>query len=127
VRLVLGYGIPGNELMWWVFRYSNEGVHVNNLPLQLCDLTVWMTVLACLTTIPVVVEFAYFAGVAGSGMAILTPDLWTPFISTCAGSPPTHLSSTCFAPGQYVWAAAQSSDSCSFGALAPVSARCASF
>jgi hypothetical integral membrane protein (TIGR02206 family) len=81
VRLVLGYGIAGNELMWWVFRYSHEGVHVNNLPLQLCDLTVWMTVLACLTTIPVVVEFAYFAGVAGSAMAILTPDLWTPWPS----------------------------------------------
>jgi hypothetical integral membrane protein (TIGR02206 family) len=81
VRRVLGYGIAGNELIWWVFRYSHEGVHVNNLPLQLCDLTVWMTVLACLTTISVIVEFAYFAGMAGSGMAILTPDLWTPWPS----------------------------------------------
>jgi len=81
VRLVLGYALAGNELIWWVFRYSHEGVHVTNLPLQLCDLTVWMTVLACLTTIPRVVEFAYFAGVAGSGMAILTPDLWTPWPS----------------------------------------------
>lgn len=81
VRLVLGCGLAGNELIWWVFRYSHEGVHVGNLPLQLCDLTVWMTVLACLTAIPVVVEFAYFAGVAGSAMALLTPDLWTPWPS----------------------------------------------
>lgn len=81
VRLVLGCGLAGNELVWWVFRYSHEGVHVANLPLQLCDLTVWMTVLACLTTIPLVVEFAYFAGVGGSAMALLTPDLWTPWPS----------------------------------------------
>ena len=81
VRLVLGYAIAANELVWWVFRYSHEGVHATNLPLQLCDLTVWMTVLACLTKIPAVVEFTYFAGVAGSGMAVLTPDLWTPWPS----------------------------------------------
>jgi hypothetical integral membrane protein (TIGR02206 family) len=81
VRLVIGYAIGVNELVWWVFRYSHEGIHATNLPLQLCDLTVWMSVVACLTTIPAVVEFAYFAGVAGSGMAILTPDLWTPWPS----------------------------------------------
>jgi hypothetical integral membrane protein (TIGR02206 family) len=81
VRLALGCGLAGNELIWWVFRYSHEGVHVSNLPLQLCDLTVWMTVLASLTTVPVIVEFTYFAGVAGSGMALLTPDLWTPWPS----------------------------------------------
>jgi hypothetical integral membrane protein (TIGR02206 family) len=81
VRLVLGCGIAGNEMIWWVFRYAHEGIHLTNLPLQLCDLTVWMTVLACLTVMPAVVEFAYFAGMTGSGMAILTPDLWTPWPS----------------------------------------------
>ena len=81
VRLVLGAGIAINELGWWAFRYSHEGLHVTNLPLQLCDVTVWMTVLACFTLIPMAVEFAYFAGLAGSGMAILTPDLWSPWPS----------------------------------------------
>ena len=81
VRLVLAFGIAANELVWWGFRYSHEGIHATNLPLQLCDLTVWMTVLACITLVPAVVEFSYFAGVAGSGMAILTPDLWAPWPS----------------------------------------------
>jgi len=66
VRLALGYGLAVNEFIWWIFRYSHEGVHLVNLPLQLCDATVW-------------VEFDYFAGIAGAGMALLTPDLWSPW------------------------------------------------
>jgi hypothetical integral membrane protein (TIGR02206 family) len=78
VRLVLGYGLAANEVVWWIFRYSHEGVHLVNLPLQLCDATVWLSIAACLTLQPFVVEAAYFAGIAGAGMALLTPDLWSP-------------------------------------------------
>jgi hypothetical integral membrane protein (TIGR02206 family) len=76
-RLILGYGLTVNELIWWAFRYSHEGVHLANLPLQLCDITLWATVLACFTLAPAMVEFAYFTGFAGGGMALLTPDLWS--------------------------------------------------
>jgi hypothetical integral membrane protein (TIGR02206 family) len=78
-RLVIGWGLVVNELIWWGFRYSHEGLHLWNLPLQLCDATLWMSALACLTLAPRVVEFAYFGGLAGAGMAILTPDLWSPW------------------------------------------------
>lgn len=81
VRLGVGWGLLINELVWWVFRYSHEGVHLPNLPLQLCDVTLWASVLACLTLRPAAVEFAYFAGMAGAGMALLTPDLWSPWPS----------------------------------------------
>ena len=76
-RLALGFGLAVNELIWWAFRYSHEGVHLANLPLQLCDIILWATVLACVTLVPAIVEFAYFAGFAGAGMALLTPDLWS--------------------------------------------------
>jgi hypothetical integral membrane protein (TIGR02206 family) len=80
VRIALGLGLAVNELIWWSFRYTHEGFHpAFNLPLQLCDATVWATVLACLTLAPLVVEFAYFAGIAGAGMALITPDLWSPW------------------------------------------------
>ena len=36
---------------------------------------------ACLTLTPWVVEFDYFAGMAGAGMALITPDLWSPWPS----------------------------------------------
>ena len=82
VRILLGCVLAGNELIWWAYRYSHEGLKVSqNLPLQLCDLTVWMTVLACLRLTPIAVEFAYFVGLAGAGMSILTPDLWSPWPS----------------------------------------------
>jgi hypothetical integral membrane protein (TIGR02206 family) len=76
-RLALGFGLAVNELIWWAFRYSHEGVHLANLPLQLCDIILWATVLACVTLVAAIVEFAYFAGFAGAGMALLTPDLWS--------------------------------------------------
>jgi hypothetical integral membrane protein (TIGR02206 family) len=82
IRLSLGILLGLNELIWWVFRYSHEGFRFPyNLPLQLCDVTVWATVIACLTLAPKAVEFDYFAGIAGAGMALLTPDLWTPWPS----------------------------------------------
>lgn len=81
VRLALGWGLAANELIWWVYRYSHEGVHRTNLPLQLCDVTVWLSVVACLTLRAWAVEFTYFAGIAGAGMALLTPDLWSPWPS----------------------------------------------
>jgi hypothetical integral membrane protein (TIGR02206 family) len=79
VRLVFGFGLMFNEFGWWYFRYSHEGLRISNLPLQLCDMSLWATVAACLFLTPILVEFAYFAGIAGAGMALLTPDLWSPW------------------------------------------------
>jgi hypothetical integral membrane protein (TIGR02206 family) len=80
-RYSLGLGLAANEFVWWWFRYSREGVRLDNLPLQLCDLTVWLSVAECLTLAPGIVEFNYFAGLTGAGMAVLTPDLWSPWPS----------------------------------------------
>jgi hypothetical integral membrane protein (TIGR02206 family) len=78
----VGWGLAVNEVIWWWFRYSREGFRFpENLPLQLCDVTIWATVIACLTLAPTAVEFAWFAGIAGASMALLTPDLWSPWPS----------------------------------------------
>jgi hypothetical integral membrane protein (TIGR02206 family) len=81
VQLALGLALASNELVWWAYRYSREGLHMWNLPLQLCDAAVWLSAMACLTAFPAVVEFAWFAGLAGAGMALLTPDLISPWPS----------------------------------------------
>lgn len=66
VRLLLGIGLMLNEL--WCVRYSHEGVHLWNLPLQYVSRWPrrWWNSL-------------YFAAFAVAAMALLTPDLWQPW------------------------------------------------
>jgi hypothetical integral membrane protein (TIGR02206 family) len=81
-RLSLGWFLIVNEVVWYAFRYSNEGLRFpDGLPLQLCDVMVWVTAIAALRRSSRLAEFAYFAGLGGSLMALLTPDLWAPLLS----------------------------------------------
>jgi hypothetical integral membrane protein (TIGR02206 family) len=64
--------LAGGELM----RYYTDRFHFPDLlPLNLCNITAWVAVIACLTLSPLAVEFTYFAGFVGAGMALLTPDM----------------------------------------------------
>lgn len=79
---VLAAAIVANELIWYVYRYSREGLRFSeNLPLQLCDIALWVTAGAAWWRRRAWFEFSYFAGLAGAGMAMVTPDLWAPWPS----------------------------------------------
>ncbi len=81
VRCGLGLFLALNEIIWWSFRYAHEGIHFGNLPLQLCDVAVWLTVAACFSDVHLLLEFAYFPGLTGAVVALLTPDLFAPWPS----------------------------------------------
>lgn len=72
LRVVLGCLLAGTELQ----RYFHDGLEFpGNLPLQPCNVTAWVAVLACITLSPLAVEYVYFVGLAGAGMAVITPDM----------------------------------------------------
>jgi hypothetical integral membrane protein (TIGR02206 family) len=47
----------------------------HGLPLELCDVVEWVAVYALLAARPWALEVTWFLGLAGSGMALLTPDV----------------------------------------------------
>jgi hypothetical integral membrane protein (TIGR02206 family) len=83
IRFMLAAALALTDLAWYTYILRSEGLRIfpGNLPLELCDVTQWVTVFAACTLNPVAFEIAYYAGVAGSGMAVLTPDLWLPLAS----------------------------------------------
>jgi hypothetical integral membrane protein (TIGR02206 family) len=82
IRVGLGVFLVGNEVIWYWYRYSREGIRFpEGLPLQLCDLTLLVTGIAALTGSAWCFEVAYYAGLGGASLALLTPDLWAPWPS----------------------------------------------
>ena len=78
IRYALAALLVGGELQ----RYFTDGMAFpDRVPLNLCNVTTWVAVVACVTLSPVACEFVYFWGLIGAGMALITPDMgaaWPP-------------------------------------------------
>lgn len=80
------------EISWWTYLYVTHAPFsmAYSLPLQLCEIGALVTALALWLRTRLLVELAYFWGMAGALIAVLTPDVaghWPafPFVQYFAG------------------------------------------
>lgn len=65
-----------NEAAWFSYRHAVAGVElVKNLPLHLCDISVFLMLFTLATGRKQLVEFSYYAGVVGALLAISVPEI----------------------------------------------------
>ncbi len=82
IRLGLAAAIGLDELVWYAYSFAQGWVRPpHGLPLDLCEVVLWLTVYALVTSRTWALEAIYYLGLAGSGMAVLTPDVGAPFPS----------------------------------------------
>ena len=82
VRWSIAAVMAAGESYWYYYRLSVEGFRFpEGLPLQLCDLTVWLTVFTLIALHQAIFEFTFFAGLSGAAVALIWPDLWAPLCS----------------------------------------------
>jgi hypothetical integral membrane protein (TIGR02206 family) len=81
-RFLLAWVILIVELTWYAY-YLERGwfTFPYSLPLHLCDLVLWLTVYTLFTLKPWAYELIYYWGLAGTTMAVLTPDVSTQTLS----------------------------------------------
>jgi hypothetical integral membrane protein (TIGR02206 family) len=75
---VLAAVLVVDEVSWWVFLASGggePGQRAQPLPLQLCDMGIFVAAAALWTRRQLLVETTYFWALAGTMQALLTPDL----------------------------------------------------
>src|SRR5256886_8905484 len=72
--------LVADEVSWWVFLAAGggeSGQRAQPLPLQLCDVAIFVAAAALWTRNQLLVDITYFWGLAGTLQALLTPDLGT--------------------------------------------------
>ncbi len=82
LRLGLAAVLLFDTAWWyWYMAWHGQSLFPSQLPLDLCDVTLYLTVIALFTLSPAVFDVAYYSALAGTSMALLTPDLWEQFPS----------------------------------------------
>lgn len=82
VRLGLAGVMILSSIGWYGYLAARGWLKFpGSLPLELCDATLLLTVIALLTLNPLSTDLAYYGALAGTTMALVTPDLWEPFPS----------------------------------------------
>src|SRR6185437_5465496 len=85
LRLGLGVVLIADTLVWYIYQLVLGQLTIDRLPLELCDFTLFLVIVALFTLNATIFDICYYLALAGTSMALLTPNLWEQFpsISTC--------------------------------------------
>jgi hypothetical integral membrane protein (TIGR02206 family) len=82
LRIGVAVALLLNSIVWYAYlAFRGWLTFPDSLPLELCDATLCVTVIASFTLNATAFDLAYYGALAGTSMALLTPDLWEPFPS----------------------------------------------
>lgn len=80
VGILLAALLVGSEISWWVRLFSNRPFDAGaDLPLQLCDITVWVAAAALVFRREVLQHLTWFWGLGGGIPALFLPVRGAPF------------------------------------------------
>lgn len=82
LRLGLGTLILLDAVVYYAYLIAHgQLTFPDHLPLELCDASLCLVIIAMFTLNRTAYDLAYFGALAGATMALLTPNLWEPFPS----------------------------------------------
>jgi uncharacterized membrane protein YwaF len=82
IRIGLAIALLLNSVVWYGYLAARGWLSFpDSLPLELCDATLCLTVISAFTLNATAFDLTYYGALAGTSMALLTPDLWEPFPS----------------------------------------------
>lgn len=82
IRIGVAVALLLNSGVWYGYLAARGWLRFpDGLPLELCDATLCLTVISAFTLNAMAFDLAYYGALAGTSMAVLTPDLWEPFPS----------------------------------------------
>lgn len=82
LRLGFGVVLLLESALWYSYLAAIGQVGFPGaLPLDLCDVTLFLVIVVLFNLNPALFDLVYYLALAGTSMALLTPDLWEPFPS----------------------------------------------
>jgi hypothetical integral membrane protein (TIGR02206 family) len=84
LRVGLGVVLLADTLAWYSYQLSLGQLTIDHLPLELCDFTLFLVIVVLFTLNAALFDLCYYLALAGTSMALLTPNLLERFPSLSA-------------------------------------------
>ncbi|HWG20963.1 MAG TPA: TIGR02206 family membrane protein [Terracidiphilus sp.] len=82
LRLGVATAMVLDSAMYYGYLFAHGSLSIpNHLPLELCDASLVLVIVSLFTLNRLAFDLAYYFALAGTSMALLTPNLWEPFPS----------------------------------------------